>query len=88
MARAEDKQGGASRLVGLKAVAPGYPLRGQLTVSAQAGAPAAPDNVMTAIGELRATGNYRRIAEELWPMVNAGPSTPLGDAEAHWMDSH
>ena len=40
------------------------------------------------LGELRATGNYRRIAEELWPMVNAGPSTPLGDAEAHWMDSH
>ncbi|MEY2628035.1 MAG: hypothetical protein RJB08_1794 [Actinomycetota bacterium] len=39
------------------------------------------------LGELRATGNYRRIAEELWPMVNAGPSTPLGDAEAAWLAS-
>ena len=39
------------------------------------------------LGELRAAGNYRRIAEELWPMVNAGPSTPLGDAEAAWLAS-
>ena len=37
------------------------------------------------LGELRASGNYRRIAEELWPMVNAGPSTPLGEAEARWL---
>jgi len=39
------------------------------------------------LGELRATGNYRRIAEELWPMVNAGPSTPLGEAEAAWLEA-
>ena len=39
------------------------------------------------LGELRASGNYRRIAEELWPMVNAGPSTPLGEAEARWLSS-
>jgi len=37
------------------------------------------------LGELRANGNYRRIAEELWPMVNAAPSTPLGEAEAAWL---
>ncbi|MBA2964700.1 MULTISPECIES: ABC transporter permease [Ramlibacter] len=42
MARATEAQGGAARLVTLKAVEPGYPLRGQLTVAAtpeQAGAP-------------------------------------------------
>src|SRR3954463_7298185 len=39
------------------------------------------------LGELRATGNYRRIAEELWPMVNGGPSTPMGEAEAAWLTS-
>lgn len=33
MARAEDAQGGASKLVALKAVAPGYPLRGSLQTS-------------------------------------------------------
>ena len=37
MARATDAQGGASKLVSLKAVAPGYPLRGSLlTASAPA----------------------------------------------------
>ena len=38
MARAPDAQGGASRLVTLKAVPPGYPLRGQLEVASQPGA--------------------------------------------------
>lgn len=37
------------------------------------------------LGELHAQGNYRRIAEELWPMVNASPSTPMGEAEAAWL---
>ena len=37
------------------------------------------------LGELRATGNYRRIASELWPFVDAEPSTELGRAEAEWM---
>ena len=36
MARAEDGQGGMSRLVALKAVEPGYPLRGRLRVQADA----------------------------------------------------
>ena len=34
--------------------------------------------------ELRATGNYRRIAAELWPWLNAPPSTPAGEADAKW----
>ena len=37
------------------------------------------------LGELGATGNYRRIAEELWPFTQAGPSTTLGEAEAAWL---
>jgi hypothetical protein len=37
------------------------------------------------LGELAATGNYRRIAEELWPFVQAGPSTAIGRAEAEWL---
>ena len=31
-------------------------------------------------GELHATGNWRRIAEELWPFVDGPPSTPMGEA--------
>ena len=37
------------------------------------------------LGELRATGNYRRIAEELWPFVQGPPSTPLAEAEQLWL---
>ena len=37
------------------------------------------------LGELRATGNYRRIAEELWPFVDGPPSSPIGEAEAAWL---
>ncbi len=37
------------------------------------------------LGDLRATGNYRRIAEELWPFADGPPSTPLGEAEAAWL---
>lgn len=37
------------------------------------------------LGELQATGNYRRIAEELWPFVAGPPSTPLAEAEAPWL---
>jgi predicted unusual protein kinase regulating ubiquinone biosynthesis (AarF/ABC1/UbiB family) len=33
---------------------------------------------------LRATADWRRIAEEIWPWVAAAPSTPLGHAEAEW----
>ncbi len=40
------------------------------------------------LGDLGATGNYRRIASELWPFVDAPPSTPLGAAEARWLTAH
>ena len=36
------------------------------------------------LGELGATGNYRRISAEIWPFVNGPPSTELGVAEAEW----
>jgi len=37
------------------------------------------------LGELQATGNYRRIAEELWPFVAGPPSTPLAERERGWL---
>ena len=36
------------------------------------------------LGELRATANWRRIAEEIWPFVDGAPSTALGEQEAAW----
>ena len=52
MARAPDAQGGASRLVALKAVAPGYPLRGSLRVADAPGAPDAATQATPARGEV------------------------------------
>ena len=40
------------------------------------------------LGELHASGNYRRIAEELWPFVQGPPSTDLGRREADWLSRH
>ncbi len=40
------------------------------------------------LGRLRATRNWRRIAFELWPFVDAEPSTPMGEAEAAWLETH
>ncbi len=37
------------------------------------------------LGELRATGNYRLMAEELWPFVYGPPSTPMAEAEYPWL---
>ena len=37
------------------------------------------------LGELRATGNYRRMAEELWPFVQGPPSTPMARREQPWL---
>jgi putative ABC transport system permease protein len=51
MARAPDDRGGASKLVALKAVPPGYPLRGQLTTAAAADAPGAPTRDIPARGQ-------------------------------------
>jgi predicted unusual protein kinase regulating ubiquinone biosynthesis (AarF/ABC1/UbiB family) len=39
------------------------------------------------LGQLRSSGNYRRISEELWPMTNASASTQMGEAEAKWLAS-
>lgn len=50
MARADLAQGGASRLVALKSVAPGYPLRGRLTVADAPGAPAQETRAIPAPG--------------------------------------
>ena len=36
------------------------------------------------LGELSATADWRRIAEEIWPFVRAPASTPMGEAEAAW----
>jgi predicted unusual protein kinase regulating ubiquinone biosynthesis (AarF/ABC1/UbiB family) len=40
--------------------------------------------LMAVLGSLRATANWRRIAEEIWPFTEAPPSTPIGEAEARW----
>jgi hypothetical protein len=37
------------------------------------------------LGQLHATADWRRIAEEIWPFVRAAPSTPMGAAEAAWL---
>jgi len=39
-------------------------------------------------GQLRATANWRRISEEIWPFVGAPPSTELGRQAASWMAAH
>ena len=36
------------------------------------------------LGRLRATANWRLIAEELWPMTDGAPSTELGKLEHEW----
>lgn len=40
------------------------------------------------LARLNARADWRRIAEELWPMVKAPASTPLGEAEARWAANH
>ncbi|MEO7556168.1 MAG: AarF/ABC1/UbiB kinase family protein [Acidimicrobiales bacterium] len=40
------------------------------------------------LGDLNATRNWRRIADELWPFVDGPPSTPLGELEAEWRRAH
>jgi putative ABC transport system permease protein len=51
MARASDEQGGAAKLVALKVVEPGYPLRGKLRVTTAPDAPDAPTSDTPAKGE-------------------------------------
>ncbi|CAB4554499.1 unannotated protein [freshwater metagenome] len=38
-------------------------------------------------GDLQARGNWRLIAEELWPFTHAAPSTPMGVRIAAWQGS-
>lgn len=35
-------------------------------------------------GDLRATGNWRRLAEEIWPFVGGPPATPMGVEIEAW----
>lgn len=35
-------------------------------------------------GDLRARGNWRAIAEEIWTFTDGAPSTPMGEAIAEW----
>ncbi|WP_298926173.1 FtsX-like permease family protein [uncultured Ramlibacter sp.] len=51
MGRASEAQGGASKLVALKAVSPGYPLRGNLTVATAPETPGAVTREVPARGE-------------------------------------
>jgi hypothetical protein len=39
------------------------------------------------LGELTATADWRAIAEEIWPFIQAPPATPMGAAEAVWRAS-
>ena len=39
------------------------------------------------LGDLGATGNYRRVAEELWPFADGPPSTAMGVAERGWSEA-
>jgi predicted unusual protein kinase regulating ubiquinone biosynthesis (AarF/ABC1/UbiB family) len=39
------------------------------------------------LGDLGARGNYRRVAEELWPFANRPPSTPMGMGERAWLQT-
>jgi predicted unusual protein kinase regulating ubiquinone biosynthesis (AarF/ABC1/UbiB family) len=41
--------------------------------------------LMAILGDLEATANFRRIANELWPWVDGPASTALGRAEAAWL---
>ena len=40
------------------------------------------------LGRLNAEANWRQIVEEMWPITDRPPSTPLGREEAAWWSSH
>nr|WP_024539075.1 FtsX-like permease family protein [Comamonas badia] len=76
MARADDARGGASRLVALKGVAPGYPLRGQVQTAA------APDQPGAATQGIPAPGQVWVDAPLLGALgLKVGDALWLGDAE-------
>ena len=76
MGRAPDDKGGAARLVALKAVEPGYPLRGNLTVADRADAPGARTRDVPAKGEAWVD---RSLLEGLG--LAPGDALLLGDAQ-------
>jgi hypothetical protein len=39
------------------------------------------------LGQLAATANWRQLAEEIWPFVDAPPSTPMGRECQVWARS-
>ncbi|WP_312304709.1 ABC transporter permease [Pulveribacter sp.] len=75
MARASDAQGGASRLVALKSVEPGYPLRGRLQVAPAAGAPGQPTREIPAPGQAWVDGPLLAALG-----LQVGDALLLGDA--------
>ena len=38
------------------------------------------------LGQLAAVANWRAIAEDIWPWVDAPPTTELGRREAAWRE--
>jgi predicted unusual protein kinase regulating ubiquinone biosynthesis (AarF/ABC1/UbiB family) len=40
--------------------------------------------LFSVLAEMRATGDWRALAEEIWPFFQGPPSTPMGEAEAAW----
>ena len=40
--------------------------------------------VFAILGDMAATGDWRALAEEIWPFVQGPPSTPMGEAERPW----
>jgi putative ABC transport system permease protein len=75
MARAGEEQGGAAKLVALKAVEAGYPLRGSLQVSTAPGAPGQPTREVPAAGEVWVDAS---LLEALG--LKMGDTLLLGDA--------
>ena len=35
-------------------------------------------------GDLGARNNWRRLAEEIWPFVDAPPASPMGEMISEW----
>jgi putative ABC transport system permease protein len=76
MARATDEQGGASRLVALKAVPTGYPLRGSVSTASEREGPSAPTRDVPAPGQAWVDASLLDGLE-----LNLGDALLLGDAQ-------
>jgi hypothetical protein len=37
------------------------------------------------LGQMHATADWRGMSEEIWPFIQAPPSTPMGESEAPWL---